>query len=60
MTKEEFDALDDPRKTDWYSVIRRDAAGKLIVLSFHEAYPEEVAKASNYSKKPPRLLKTRD
>ena len=46
MTKEEFDALDDPRKTDWYSVIRRDAAGKLIVVSFHEAYPEEVAKAS--------------
>ena len=46
MTKEEFDSLDDPRKTDWYSVIRRDAAGKLIVLSFHEAYPEEVAKAS--------------
>lgn len=46
MTKEEFDALDDPRKTDWYSVIRRDAVGKLIVLSFHEAYPEEVAKAS--------------
>ena len=32
MTKEEFDSLDDPRKTDWYSVIRRDAAGKLIVL----------------------------
>lgn len=23
-----------------------DAVGKLIVLSFHEAYPEEVAKAS--------------
>ena len=46
MTKEEFDSLDDPRKTDWYSVIRRDAAGKLIVLSFHEAYPKEVAKAS--------------
>ena len=46
MTKEEFGALDDPRKTDWYSVIRRDAVGKLIVLSFHEAYPEEVAKAS--------------
>ena len=46
MTKEEFDALEDPRKTDWYSVVRRDAAGKLIVLSFHEAYPEQVAKAS--------------
>ena len=46
MTKEEFDALKDPRKTDWYSVIRRDTTGQLIVLSFHEAYPEEVAKAS--------------
>ena len=46
MTKEEFDALKDPRKTDWYSVIRRDTTGPLIVLSFHEAYPEEVAKAS--------------
>lgn len=46
MTKEEFDALDDPRKTDWYSVVRRDTTGKLIVLSYHEAYPEEVAKAS--------------
>ena len=46
MTKEEFDALKDPRKTDWYSVIRRDTTGQLIVLSCHEAYPEEVAKAS--------------
>ena len=46
MTNEEFDALKDPRKTDWYSVIRRDTTGQLIVLSFHEAYPEEVAKAS--------------
>ena len=46
MTKEEFDALKDPRKTDWYSVIRRDTTGQLIVLSFHEAYPEAVAKAS--------------
>lgn len=47
MTKEEFDALQDPRKTDWYSVIRRDTAGQLIVLPFHEAYPEEVAKAAD-------------
>lgn len=47
MTKEEFDALKDPRKTDWYSIIRRDTTGQLVVLSFHEAYPEEVAKASD-------------
>ena len=30
MTKEEFEALEDPRKTDWYSVVRRDKDGKLI------------------------------
>lgn len=55
MTKEEFDALDDPRKTDWYSVIRRDSTGKLIVLSYHEAYPEEVAKASKLLEKAAEL-----
>lgn len=46
MTSEEFDALQDERKTDWYSVIRRDESGKLIVLPYHEAYPEETRKAS--------------
>lgn len=50
MTKEEFEALEDPRKTDWYSVVRRDKDGKLIVLSFHEAYPEEVKKAADLLK----------
>jgi hypothetical protein len=44
MTKEEFDALEDPLKNDQYSVIRRDAEGKLYVLPYHEAYKEQLAK----------------
>ena len=46
MDKDEFEALQDPRKTDWYSVIRRNTEGKLTVLPFHEAYPEEMRKAA--------------
>lgn len=46
MTKEEFENLKDERKTDWYSIIRRDTAGQLVVIPFHEAYREETAKAA--------------
>ena len=44
MTREEYDALEDPLKESQYSVIRRDAEGKLYVLPYHEAYKEELAK----------------
>lgn len=50
MTKEEFNALQDSRKTDWYSVLRRDENGKLKVVPFHEAYPEETRKAAGLLK----------
>ncbi|MEG0796461.1 MAG: Zn-dependent hydrolase [Odoribacter sp.] len=50
MTKEEFEAIQDERKTDWYSVIRRDENGALKVLSYHEAYPEQVQKAATLLK----------
>lgn len=46
MSKEEFDALKDERKTDWYSIIRRDENGALKVIPYHEAYPEQTKKAS--------------
>lgn len=46
MTKEEFDGLQDERKTDWYSVIRRDEKGALQVVPYHEAYPEQIQKAA--------------
>ncbi len=50
MTKGEFEALADSRKTDWYSIIRRDENGALKVVPFHEAYPEQTQKAATLLK----------
>lgn len=47
MTKEEFEALNDENKNGWYSIIRRDKAGKLEVIPYHVAYPEETRKAAD-------------
>ncbi|MCQ2285946.1 MAG: Zn-dependent hydrolase [Bacteroidales bacterium] len=44
MTKEEFDALDDPDKTSLYTAIRRDEEGKLKVVWYRDEYKEELTK----------------
>ena len=44
MTAAEFEALADPLKMSQYSVVRRDSDGKLIVLPYHEAFAEPLAK----------------
>lgn len=46
MTKEEFEALQDPNKTSLYTVIRRDENGKLKVIWYHEFFKEEMEKAA--------------
>ncbi|WP_372949014.1 dipeptidyl-peptidase 3 family protein [Mariniphaga sp.] len=46
MTKEEFDAWDEPAKTSLYTVIRRDENGNLVAVPYHEAWNEEVTHAS--------------
>lgn len=46
MSKEEFAAADLPGKDSLYTVIRRDAAGKLVVLPYHEAYKDELDQAA--------------
>lgn len=46
MTKAEFETLDDVRKNNWYSLIRRDSTGQLKVVPYHEAFPENTAKAA--------------
>ena len=51
MTREEFDALEDPLKNSEYSVIRRDENGKLYVLPYHEAYKEQLAKVDELMEK---------
>lgn len=55
MTKSEFEALQDPRKTDWYSIVRRDDKGALKVIPYHEAYPEQIRKAASLLKQAAQL-----
>ena len=44
MTKEEFEALQNPEKTSLYTIIRRDETGALKVIPYHEAYADKLAK----------------
>ena len=46
MTKEEFEAWDDPNKTSLYTVIRRDEAGNLVSVPYSQAYAEQHQKAA--------------
>jgi len=46
MTKEEFDACTDPLKESMYSVLSRDAEGKLVAISYHEFYAEKIEQAA--------------
>jgi hypothetical protein len=46
MTREEFEALDDPAKTSLYTLIRRNAEGALEVVPYHVAYAEQVKDAA--------------
>lgn len=46
MTREEFEAFDDPNKTSLYTLIRRDENGSLKSVWYHEAYANELQRAS--------------
>ncbi len=47
MSKEEFDALADEKKTSLYTLLRRDEhTGELKAVWYHEAYAEQLQKAS--------------
>ena len=47
MTKEEFEAWDNPDKTSQYTLITRDENGKLQAVWFHNAYAEQINKAAD-------------
>ncbi|MBS4012272.1 MAG: Zn-dependent hydrolase [Bacteroidetes bacterium] len=47
MTKEEFEAWDNPEKTSLYTLIRRDDQGKLIALPYSVAYSEKHIEAAH-------------
>lgn len=46
MTKEEFNAWDEPAKASLYTLIRRDENGNLKAVPYHEAWKDQVTKAS--------------
>ncbi len=45
MTVEEFNNLNDNRKTSPYTILRRDSKGNLIVIPYSVAYEKELKKA---------------
>jgi hypothetical protein len=50
MTKEEFAAWDNPDKAGSYSFVKRNENGELYLVPYHEAFAEEVKKASDLLK----------
>ncbi len=46
MTKEEFEQAYLPGKNGAYSLVRRDADGKLDLVPYHRAYADELAEAA--------------
>ena len=51
MTKEEFEAFDDPNKKSLYTIIRRDENGTLQSIWYHEAFEAQLKKAAELMKK---------
>ena len=47
MTKEEFEAWENPDKDNQYTLVRRDENGKLQAIWYHEAYAEQIQKAAD-------------
>lgn len=47
MSKEEFEALDDPAKSSLYTLITRETDGSLKVVPYHEAYADELMQAAS-------------
>jgi hypothetical protein len=46
MTRDEFESAALSAKSSLYTLVRRDAAGELTVVPYHEAYAEELGRAA--------------
>ncbi len=46
MTREEFEQAALPDKTSWYTLLRRNDAGKLVTVPYHEAYKADLERAA--------------
>lgn len=50
MSKEEFEAFEAEDKAGLYTLLRRDEAGELVTVPYHEAFAEQVQQASELLK----------
>lgn len=60
MTKEEFEAFEDPAKTSLYTLIKRNDAGVLYTVPFHVAFDEEVKRAAHLLRQAAELAEDED
>lgn len=47
MTREEFEAWDEPTKSSLYTLIRRDEQGNLVAIPYSEAYKQQHEEAAS-------------
>jgi len=57
MSRQEFEALDDPKKKELYTLITRNQDGNLEVVPYHVAYAEQVQEAADLMKQASELAK---
>jgi len=60
ISKEEFDAWDNPDKENMYSFVRRDENKKLILIPYHVMFKDKVEKASKLLFEASKLAESKD
>ena len=60
MSKDEFEQADLKDKTSLYTLLRRDAQGKLATVPFHEAYKADLEKAAGLLREAAELSADKD
>ncbi|WP_130619180.1 dipeptidyl-peptidase 3 family protein [Dyella amyloliquefaciens] len=60
MSKEEFDKADLKDKTGLYTLLRRDAQGKLVTVPYHEAYKADLDRAAGLLRQAADLSSDKD
>ncbi len=60
MSKEEFNEAYLPGKNGLYSLIRRNAAGELVLIPFHVAYAAELSEAAGLLRQAAKLADSTD
>lgn len=60
MGKDEFEKADLKDKTSLYTLLRRDAQGKLMTVPFHEAYKADLEKAAGLLREAAELSADKD